>query len=203
MEEKLGRNLSYLDLGGGYPVQYSITEQVPSIKEIAVSLTQNISRAKIAPRLIIESGRYVTASSGLLLSQVNLTKENPSGGKIAILDLSVYSDLLDVIAARWHFDISLVSNLPEKKDQSNKYNWDLVGATNDTLDQMTPINNSGNLDIIHHSFPRDLETNDFVVIKNAGAYTTCFNSNYCGRPKPMIVLIEKNKNIRLIDRNYW
>ncbi|MHA1463100.1 MAG: diaminopimelate decarboxylase family protein [Candidatus Heimdallarchaeota archaeon] len=203
MEEKLGRNFTYLDLGGGYPVQYSKTEQVPSIEEIAVSLSQYISRAKIAPRLIIESGRYITASSGLLLSQVNLTKENPSGGKIAVLDMSAYGDLLDVIAAKWHFDISLVNDLPVGTDPANKFDWDLVGSTNDTLDQLNPINNSDNSDNIPRSFPRDLEPNDFVVIKNAGAYTTCFNSNYCGRPKPMIVLIEKDKNIRLINRNYW
>lgn len=203
MEEKLGRNFTYLDLGGGYPVQYSATEQVPSIEEIAVSLSQNISRAKIAPRLIIESGRYVTASSGLLLSQVNLTKENPSGGKIAVLDMSVYGDLLDVIAAKWYFDISLVNDLPIGKEISNKYDWDLVGSTNDTLDQLNPIDNSDNLDIIPRSFPRDLRPNDYVVIKNTGAYTTCFNSNYCGRPKPLVVLIEKDRTIRLINRNYW
>lgn len=203
MEEKLGRNLSYLDLGGGYPVQYSKVEQVPSIEEIAVSLSKYISQAKITPHLIIESGRFVTASSGLLLSQVTLTKENPSGGKIAVLDMSVYSDLLDVITAKWNFDISLVNDLPRRMEKSTKYAWDLAGATNDTLDQLNPINSSDNPNINQHSFPRDLEPNDYVVVKNAGAYTTCFNSNYCGRPKPMIVLIDKNKNIRLIDRNYW
>ncbi len=162
MEEKLGRNLSFLDLGGGYPVQYSIKECVPSIEEIAVSLSQKISQAKITPHLIIESGRFVTASSGLLLSKVTLTKENPSGGKIAVLDMSVYSDLLDVIAAKWNFDISLVNDLPERKDETKEYSWDLVGATNDTLDQLNPINYPDNPNIDQRSFPRDLKPNDYM-----------------------------------------
>lgn len=202
MEEKIGRKFTFLDLGGGYPVKYYKEEQIPSIDDIARSLSDNISRANISPELIIESGRYITASSGLLLSQINLTKENPSGGKIAVMDTSVYSDLLDVIAAKWNFDIVLANDIPQNKNLQKKNDWEIVGATNDTLDQLSPVHaNERNSE--HHVFPRDLKSKDYLTIKNTGAYTTCFNSNYCGKPKPIIALIDKNKGINLLNRNYW
>ena len=198
-EEKLGRKLEYLDLGGGYPVQYYPEEVMPSINEIALKLSQKIKNAKISPTLIIESGRYITASAGILLTEVTVTKENPSGGKIAVLDLSVYSDLLDVIAANWYYQSELVNDMPDAINEKLDA-WELVGATNDTLDQLNPIN----IDVPARTFPRDLKTRDIIAIINAGAYTLPFNNNYCGKPKPMIVLIDDDvpEKIRLLKRDY-
>lgn len=198
-EEKLGRKLEYLDLGGGYPVQYNPEKKVPTLKEIAEKLSEKINKAEISPTLIIESGRYITASAGILLTKVSVTKENPSGGKIAVLDLSVYSDLLDVIAANWFYQSYLVNDIPDTVKEKVD-TWDLVGATNDTLDQLNPIN----VDISARIFPRELQTSDIIVIINAGAYTIPFNNNYCGKPKPMIVLIDEDYpgKIRLLKRDY-
>ncbi|HUU77044.1 MAG TPA: hypothetical protein VMX55_01775 [candidate division Zixibacteria bacterium] len=200
IEEKLGRKLDILDLGGGYPVKYSPDVEIPSIDEIAKLLIEKITKAKINPLLIIESGRFVTASSGVLLSEITLTKENLSGGRIGVLDLSVYSDLLDVIVAKWHYESRLVNNIPNENEVLETANWELVGSTNDTLDQIDPISKFQ----FKRFFPRDLKSGDLIAILNAGAYTTCFNSNYCGKPKPMIVLIDhqSKQKIKLLKRSY-
>ncbi|NHJ05767.1 MAG: hypothetical protein EAX90_13155 [Candidatus Heimdallarchaeota archaeon] len=200
IEEKLGRKLDILDLGGGYPVKYSPDVEIPSIDEIAKLLIEKITKTKINPLLIIESGRFVTASSGVLLSEITLTKENLSGGRIGVLDLSVYSDLLDVIVAKWHYESRLVNNIPNEKEVLETANWELVGSTNDTLDQIDPISKFQ----FKRHFPRDLKSGDLIAILNAGAYTTCFNSNYCGKPKPMIVLIDhqSKQKIKLLKRSY-
>ncbi|MHA1308656.1 MAG: diaminopimelate decarboxylase family protein [Candidatus Heimdallarchaeota archaeon] len=192
MQEKYENRLEILDLGGGYPANYNQFEKVPTIDQIAKSLSSKITQANIHPKVIIESGRYVTASSSILLTRVNLTKESSSGSKLAIVDLSVYSDLLDVITARWIFESKLVNNLPGEADESYKQNWQLVGSTNDALDQLNPITEN------HvRTFPRELLPGDLIAIKNTGAYTTCFNSNYSGKPKPLIVLLNEDTDNRI------
>jgi diaminopimelate decarboxylase len=192
MQEKYENKLQILDLGGGYPAIYNQFEQIPTIDQIAKSLSERIAQAKINPKVIIESGRYITASSSMLLTRVNLTKESSSGSKLAIVDLSVYSDLLDVITARWIFESVLVNNLPAKAEETNKQNWELVGSTNDALDQLNPITENHK-----RTFPRELLPGDLIAIKKTGAYTTCFNSNYSGKPRPLIVLLNENEDNRI------
>lgn len=191
MNEEINDKLKILDLGGGYPVDYAHCECVPTIEDISKSLSKNIKNSGINPDIIIESGRFITANSGILLSKITITKENSDGRKIAVLDLSIYSDLLDVLTAQWSYDYSLINDLP---DTDQKATWKLVGGTNDTLDQITPrmIKCSNCKEQIIEkkeiTFPRDLVIGDLIAVKSAGAYTTCFNSNYCGRIKPLIVI---------------
>ncbi len=191
MNEEINDKLKILDLGGGYPVDYAHCECVPTIEDISKSLSKNIKNSGINPDIIIESGRFITANSGILLSKITITKENSDGRKIAVLDLSIYSDLLDVLTAQWSYDYSLINDLP---DTDQKATWKLVGGTNDTLDQITPrmIKCSNCKEQIIEkkeiTFLRDLVIGDLIAVKSAGAYTTCFNSNYCGRIKPLIVI---------------
>ncbi len=203
MNEKYDGILEILDLGGGYPVDYTNSGGVPTIEDIAKVLTKNIQNANIKPDLIIESGRYITASSGILLSKVCLTKENSEGKKLAVLDLSVYSDLLDVLVANWCYDAILMNNLPKQIDKNKGSCWTLVGGTNDTLDQLTPRSSKCSKcdDSLKGEnerwFPKELKTGDLLAIKHAGAYTTCFNSNYSGRPIPTRILITEDQTNRV------
>jgi diaminopimelate decarboxylase len=195
-EETLHRGLPILDLGGGYPVQYHARQKIPEITTIAKSIATKLKRKKTNPLLLIESGRFITANAAVLLSQINLIKEQINGRKLAILDLSVYSDLLDVLVASWDFDALLVNDL-SGQEKPTKFQWELVGATNDTLDQLqkrTVTCSECSADIVsstNHLFSRDLREGDLIAIPNAGAYTTCFNSNYCGRTKPKAILLDQ------------
>ena len=201
MNEEINDKLKILDLGGGYPVDYTHCECVPTIEDISKSLSKNIKNSGINPDIIIESGRFITANSGILLSKIAITKENSDGRKIAVLDLSIYSDLLDVLTAQWSYDYSLINDLP---DNDQKVAWKLVGGTNDTLDQLTPrivkCNNCKEQVIERKeiAFPRDLIIGDLIAVKSIGAYTTCFNSNYCGRSKPLIVIKDSTSKQQIL-----
>jgi diaminopimelate decarboxylase len=202
INKKYNDSLNILDIGGGYPVNYSSHKCLPSIEEISKSLSNSIKKADINPSIIIESGRFITATAGVLLSQISITKENSVGQKIAVLDLSVYSDLLDILTASWNYDCCLINNLPNSK-QKESFNWQLVGGTNDALDQLTPSNGKCtsckeeiNKDPVF-AFPRNLEIGDLIAVKSTGAYTTCFNSNYSGRPKPFIVLKDSRRSQKI------
>ena len=192
MNEKFQGKLELLDFGGGYPIKYGGEKEIPSLKDISESLITNLKNANIQPTIILESGRYITANAGVLLTKVNLTKEISTGKKIAVLDLSVYSELLDVLTANWHYDFSLVNALPS--NNLKIANWSLVGETNDILDKISSQSNQQNsIDKSYSNvFPRNLVKDDLIAIKNTGAYTTCFNSHYGGRPYPIKLLIKSD-----------
>ena len=202
LNESLENNLEYLDIGGGYPVDYESGESIPDVKEIAKVIISNIEKANIMPKLILESGRYITANAGTLLSKVLLTKENAVTQNIAVLDVSFYSDLIDTIAAHWYFESKLVNDIPEVEEMKE---YELFGITNDSLDLIDPqkrISKCGETITPERKriFPRSLTTGDLVLIMNAGAYSTCFNSNYCLYSKPPVILIDTEKKIHLIRK---
>lgn len=62
-----GFSLEYLDIGGGFPVDYGTGEYL-EIKKIARNITPKIS--ELDCRLIVEPGRYFTAESGILVTSV-------------------------------------------------------------------------------------------------------------------------------------
>jgi len=195
MMTRFGVHLEVLDLGGGYPVQYSPLEQVPSLEVIARTLVAQLKRQAITPEIILESGRFITANAGVLLTRVNLIKELATGQKVAIMDFSVYSDLLDVLTASWYYEPLLVNNLLREDTLSQNTRWLLVGSTNDVLDSLSPSykqntsKEKNSLLRTGFSFPRELRVGDLIAIKNAGAYTTCFNSKYAGKPPPARYLL--------------
>ena len=202
LNESLENNLEYLDIGGGYPVDYESGESIPDVKEIAKVIISNIEKANIMPKLILESGRYITANAGTLLSKVLLTKENAVTQNIAVLDVSFYSDLIDTIAAHWYFESKLVNDIPKVEEMKE---YELFGITNDSLDLIDPqkrISKCGETITPERKriFPRSLTTGDLVLIMNAGAYSTCFNSNYCLYSKPPVILIDTEKKIHLIRK---
>ena len=204
MNEKVNGELKILDIGGGFPVDYTQCQCIPTIEDISKCLSRNIKKTEINPKIIIESGRFITATSGVLLSKITITKENSVGQKIAVLDLSTYSDLLDILTAQWNYDFSLVNDLPDTAKEEID-NWELVGGTNDTLDQLKPrVFNCANCNEPREkkkifAFPRELKIGDIIAVKTAGSYTTCFNNNYSGRPKPLMILNDSGKN-QLIHR---
>jgi len=202
LNESLGNRLEYLDIGGGYPVDYKSGKSIPEVKEIAKIIISNIEKAKISPKLILESGRYITANAGNLLSKVVLTKELAVPQNIAVLDASFYSDLIDTIAAHWYFESKLVNDLPKEEE---KKEYQLFGITNDSLDLIDPqkrVCSCGETITPERKriFPRFLKSGDLVLIMNAGAYTTCFNSNYCLHPRPPAILIDTEDKIHLIRK---
>lgn len=187
MNETVNNKLKVLDLGGGYPIDYFNDGSVPTMETISKLLSKNLKYVNIKPKIIIESGRYITASAGTLLTSIKIVKESSLDKKIAILDISVYSDLLDILVANWYYESILVNNLPSENSEQKISNWELVGGTNDTLDHLNPT--KFNFKRKPRIFPRDLEIEDLIAIKNTGAYTTCFNSSYSGRSHPKKLII--------------
>lgn len=192
--------LKMIDFGGGYPISYgSNYKQVPTIRDIASTIVQCVQGLTPTPSLVIESGRYITGDAGILLTKVVTIKHSPHIGKIAVIDASMYNHLLDAVLVDWYFEVVKLGTIHNSLEEVH-----IVGMTNDSLDHLDPPKEAvcpgcgRPLKRPRKRLLPKLKEGDILVIKGAGAYTTCFNNNYCLLPLPAVVLVTTAGEIKLI-----
>lgn len=200
MNRKGNISMDIVDFGGGYPVKYH--KNVPQIEEIAQVITKPLEKLRSKPLLIIESGRYLISNAGILVTKVVGLKWSAYAGKIAIVDASMYNHLLDSILVNWYFDVE-VATCPLKEKVRKREKIHVVGVTNDSLDHLdspteTICPKCGYT--IRRKRKRilpELREGDVLMILNAGAYTTCFNNNYCLLPRSEILVLGKDGTVKI------
>ena len=161
-------SLEFLDLGGGLGISYE-DEVPPSPFDLISCLEEKFKNRK--ERLILEPGRSISANAGILLTQVEYIKDN-----FLIVDAAM-NDLLRPSLYKAHHD---VCNVIDKKDNLKK--WNIVG----------PICESS--DFLAKNISLDVNEDDLIAIKNAGAYGFVMASNYNSRPKACEILIDGNES---------
>ena len=196
MSDKYSIEMDIIDLGGGYPVMYNPKEEIASVDEISDVIINCVKRYGINPTIMLETGRFITSNAGILVTKVVGTKYNPNIGKIVVIDASMYTHLLDSILADWYFEIEKLESSENTLEEVC-----IVGCTNDTLDHLDPSKKeicpecNKEISKIRKRMLVSVAEGDILIIKGAGAYTTCFNNNYCLLPAPAILMISINNEI--------
>ncbi|MDA1196994.1 MAG: hypothetical protein O2779_03460 [Nanoarchaeota archaeon] len=168
--KRSGVTVDYLDLGGGFPIQY-IGEDVPLLDTIVESLQYDLlTLKKIFPEmtLIVEPGRFLVGPAGVLVTRVIQTKA-VEGRNVAMLDVSVYNASLDSLIV--DLQLPFMTNSKGKKVRHM-----IRGMTPDSLDVFRK-------EVVLPT----LVVGDLVVFFNAGAYT--FNADFLALEKIEVKLI--------------
>jgi len=178
--EKRGIKLSILDIGGGIPVNYGTPPPDPEVFALIIKEEFNIILNQLD--IIIESGRFLTASAGVLVFSIANIKQDSIGNEIICLDGSFYNTIPDVIIANWSFPIiNLII-----RENAPLIRYRLVGSTNDTLDSYQDTKTS-DLTLVPL---QKLSTSDKIVFLQAGAYSLSFNSSYCLEKRPKVYFLD-------------
>ncbi len=177
--------ISILDIGGGTPVEY--TKPVPSPEYIGKTITDKLNEftnsLDISPTLIVESGRYLSAESSILISRIVNSKSYPDC-KFHIIDAG-YNLLLDSALMKQEYPIDIIT----RSQSTTLENIKIGGRLCDTLDtfNISP----------EKKFPR-ASINDLVVFRNVGAYSIVFNMPFHCQTKPAILLRRTDHSIDII-----
>ena len=178
VEAQLGRDLDYVDLGGGIGVQYDDEKTIDLIAY--ANLVKRIFKG--CKKVILEPGRSLIANSGALLTEVVYSKERP-GHRTLILDSGMNDLLRPALYDAYH------AILPIKKGTANERVWDVVGGVCETTD--------------YFARGRSLSVEGFpgegLAILSAGAYGFSMSSSYNTRPRAAEVLVDQGK-IKLIRK---
>jgi ornithine decarboxylase len=166
---KAGLRPRMLDIGGGFPVRH--VKPIPSIEVIGQVVNEALKAFPPEVQVVAEPGRYMVSDAAYFVCRVIGTATR--GGK------------------RWmHWDAGLFGGVIETTE-GLKYRirtersgpdipWHVAGPTCDSVDVI----------LRDEPLPSDLQEGDFVYLRNAGAYTTAYASEFNGFPLPEVRVFE-------------
>jgi ornithine decarboxylase len=157
-----------VNIGGGYPVTH--TKDIPTIAEIGAVVNAGLAAFGDEVQVIGEPGRYLVSDAGYFVCRVvgTATRE---GKRWVYFDAGMFGGIIETTEGL-KYNILTDRSGPE-------IIWTVAGPTCDSLDICTR----------DQALPQDLVEDDFIYIKNAGAYTTAYASTFNGFPLPDVIIL--------------
>jgi diaminopimelate decarboxylase len=187
-----GHTIEWLDLGGGYAVNYKKPDQALPVTEHAKALLPLIQGRSY--RVALEPGRYIVGNAGILLTRVVYRKT--SGDKrFVIVDAGMNDLIRPTLYDAFHFiwpTKPIANNVPKARD------IDTIPADGETVDVVGPICESGDFLAKDRPLPTT-RRGDLLAVFTAGAYGFAMSSNYNNRPRAPEVLVDGDQ-YRIIRR---
>ncbi len=172
--KELKLNLKYVDLGGGFGINYTDKEKPINLNKYS-KLVHNFSK-KLNCKIIFEPGRSIIGNTGLLISKIQFIKKGANKNFI-ILDAGMNDFMRPALYEAFHKIIPI-----SKKSSRMKGKIEFVGPICETTCKFG----------VYKNYPK-INENEFVAITNVGAYGSSLSSNYNTRPLVAEILINKNK----------
>ena len=172
--KELRLNLKYVDLGGGFGINYTNKEKPINLNKYS-KLVENFSK-KLDCKIIFEPGRSIIGNTGLLISKIQFIKKGANKNFI-ILDAGMNDFMRPALYDAFHQIIPVSKNSAKSKGK---------------IEFVGPICESTCKFGIYKNYQK-INENDFIAITNVGAYGSSLSSNYNTRPLIAEILINKNK----------
>ncbi|MGX7589096.1 diaminopimelate decarboxylase [Candidatus Vidania fulgoroideorum] len=175
LKDKYFKSVKKINLGGGIGINYNKSNFIKNTKikkDILCHISKIINNRK--EKFIMELGRSIIADTCITIFRVEYIKRN-----FVITDLGMNNIIRPALYNSFHKILNI------KKRNKKKYN--IVG----------PICECS--DFLANNIKLGVKQNDYLIIKDTGAYCYSMSSNYNSRPKCRQILI-KNKKIILLDK---
>ena len=163
-----GLQARLLNIGGGFPVK--LTKPIPSIEAIGRTINAALAELPGDIRIMAEPGRYLVSDAACLVCQV-IGKATRDGKRWLYLDVGMFGGLFESTQG---LEYELATDRPGRLVP-----WHVAGPTCDSVDVL----------VHDQMLPEDLDTGDFVYVRNAGAYSTAYASEFNGFPLPEVRVI--------------
>ncbi len=185
-EDALGISFEFINIGGGLGIPYrpdDVPLDLPGLgREVATMFESFSDRRGRAPKLYIESGRYMTGPHGVLVTRVINRKQTyrtyvgVDASMSALMRPGMYG-------AYHHVDV------PGKSADAPTETVDVVGALCENNDKFA----------VQRVLP-PLAVGDLLVIHDTGAHGHAMGFNYNGRLRPQELLLATDGSVRRIRR---
>ena len=165
-----GHDLKFLDIGGGLGIQYKDEDK----GDPKILLTEVKNKLKDSHyQIILEPGRSIVGTSGILLTKVEYIKE-AGEKKFAIIDAGMNDLIRPSLYEAWH-QVKEV-----ERSEVDMETYDIAGPVCETGDVLAKDRNLR------------IEPNDYLAFMDVGAYGSVMSSNYNSRLKPQEILVSKD-----------
>jgi diaminopimelate decarboxylase len=178
-----GHKIEWLDMGGGFAVNYKRPDQALPVTEHAKALLPLLQGRPY--KIALEPGRYISGNAGIVLTRVLYRKQ---GGekRFVIVDAAMNDLIRPTLYEAYHFIWPVKpdpKNVPAARDEG------LVPADGETVDVVGPVCESGDYLAMGRQLPKS-NRGDLLAIFTAGAYGFVMSSNYNSRPRAAEVLVD-------------
>ena len=186
VEGDLGIRFEFLNIGGGLGIPYKPQDQPLDLDKMSSEITDIFAEFKsshgYAPRMYMESGRWITGPHGTLITR-------------AINHKSIYRQYIGVDAcmsslmrpgmydAYHHIDVI------GKTDQEKSETYDVTGSLCENNDKFA----------VQRSLP-PIREGDLLAIHDTGAHGHSMGFQYNGRLRPKELLLRTDGSVELIRR---
>jgi len=165
---KAGLNPRLLNIGGGFPVRH--VKPIPAIEVIGDVVNRALETFPASVQVIAEPGRFLVSDAGYFVCRIMGTALR-AGKRWMHLDAGLFGGIIET-AEGLKYKIRTDRSGPDIP-------WNVAGPTCDSIDVV----------MRDEPLPSDLQEGDYIYLKNAGAYTTAYASNFNGFPLPEVRVI--------------
>jgi ornithine decarboxylase len=169
---KAGLRPRLLDIGGGFPVRH--VRPIPSVEVIGDVVNEALKVFPTEVQVIAEPGRYLVSDAGYFVCRVLGTAAR-AGKRWLHLDAGLFGGIIET-SEGLKYRIRTDRSGPD-------VNWNVAGPTCDSVDVI----------LRDEPLPSDLQEGDFFYLRNAGAYTTAYASEFNGFPLPEVRIFESKR----------
>ena len=173
-----GIHIEWLDLGGGFGVDYETGQAMP-ISAFAEAMLPELRGRKY--RIALEPGRYIAGNAGIMLTKV-LYRKVGGEKKFVIVDAGMNDLIRPTLYEAFHFIWPTHIEAPERKKE-------LRAEGDEKVDVVGPVCESGDYLARDRHLPAT-ERGDLLAVFTAGAYAFSMSSNYNNRPRAAEVLVD-------------
>ncbi len=180
--KNFSKNFEYFNIGGGMGIIYN-EEKPATASEFASEITQYIKDLNL--KLIIEPGRFIVGNGGILLASVIYNKKGIKKNFL-IVDAGMNDIIRPALYNAYHRII------PVKQTNGKEKIYDIVGPICESADFLGK-----------DRYMPDLNQNDLIAVRSAGAYCFSMSSNYNSRPRAAEVIVDGNKYKLIRERETY
>ena len=186
VDNELGIHFEFLNIGGGLGIPYRPEDNALDLATMAREITALFNEFKarhgFAPRMYMESGRWMTGPHGVLVTT-------------AINHKNIYRQYIGVD--------SCMSSLMRPALYGSYHHIDVVGKENAPLTETYDVvgslcENNDKFAVQRHLPP--IHDGDLLVIQDTGAHGYAMGFQYNGRLRPKELLLRVDGTVELIRR---
>ena len=183
---KMDVRFEFVNIGGGLGIPYRPGESALDVHALGREAGELLERYRAkngyAPKLFVESGRYMTGPHGVLVTQAINLKDTYR--KYIGVDACMSSLMRPAIYGAYH-EIGVFG----KKMNGDGIIADVVGSLCENNDKFA----------IQRPLP-DIDRNDLLIIQDTGAHGHAMGFNYNGRLRPKELLLRTDGSVELVRR---
>lgn len=186
LKTELGIELEFVNIGGGLGIPYRPEQEALNLEAMAQEITTLFSDFRqtngFAPKMLMESGRFITGPHGALVTTAINAKETYRNyvGVDACMSALMRPALYE---AYHHINVLGKESMPKSKT------YDVVGSLCENNDKFA----------VQRELP-PIADGDLLVIHDTGAHGHAMGFQYNGRLRPKELLLRTDGTVELIRR---